>query len=98
MHDGEIVGRDEALHSISSFLDDGASAGALLIQGGAGIGKTTIWRWGVADASKRGRQVLAASPAAAEAPLAFAALGDLLAEAAVEVVAHLPPPQRHALE
>ena len=50
MHDTEIVGRDEELQTISSFLEQSARASALLIEGDAGIGKTTLWRWGVEHA------------------------------------------------
>ena len=43
----EIVGRDKELQTISSFLEQDPPSGALLIQGDAGIGKTTLWRAGV---------------------------------------------------
>lgn len=42
--------------------------------------------------------MLAASPSAAETALSFAAIGDLLGEAADDVLSELPAPQRHALE
>ena len=44
MQDTEIVGRDEELRAISSFLEQSAAPGAMLIEGDAGIGKTTLWR------------------------------------------------------
>lgn len=42
-----MIGRDGELTLVESFLD-GAGPGthALLLQGEAGIGKTTIWRYG----------------------------------------------------
>src|SRR6266511_1659117 len=98
MRHDEIVGRDQELDAISSFFERIAPAGALLIEGGAGIGKTTLWRWGVEQARKRGWNVLTAGPAPSEARLAFAAIGDLLGGSADAVVPRLPPPQRHALE
>jgi hypothetical protein len=42
--------------------------------------------------------VLACRPIDAEAQLAYAALGDLLAEVPERALAELPGPQRHALE
>ncbi len=98
MRHDEIVGRDQELDAISSFFERIAPAGALLIEGGAGIGKTTLWRWGVEQARKRGWNVLTAGPAPSEARLAFAAIGDLLGGVVDTVVPRLPPPQRHALE
>ena len=98
MRDDEIVGRDEELAAISSFFEQSAPSGALLIEGGAGIGKTTLWRWGVEQARERGWNVLVAGPAPSEARLAFAAIGDLLGGVVDTVVPRLPPPQRHALE
>jgi DNA-binding CsgD family transcriptional regulator len=96
-HESEIVGRDEELQAISSFLEQNGPSGALLIQGDAGIGKTTLWRWGAARAAEQGRHVLGAGPAAAETRLAFAAIGDLLGDAVDAVISQLPPPQRRAL-
>jgi DNA-binding CsgD family transcriptional regulator len=94
----EIVGRDQELQAISSFLERGPGSGALLIEGQAGIGKTTIWRWGVEQAENRGWRILTAGPTVSEARLAFAAIGDLLGDVVHTVGPQLPPPQRHALE
>lgn len=71
---------------------------ALLIEGEAGIGKTTLLREAVAAASDAGASVLMAWPAPAEAELAFSGLGDLLADELDEVVPELPEPQANALE
>ncbi len=98
MHDTEIVGRDEELRVVSSFLEQSPATGALLIEGGPGIGKTTLWRFGVKHAVEHGWQVLTAGPAASEARLAFAAIGDLLGGSVHQVVSRLAPPQQHALE
>ncbi len=98
MHNTEIVGRDEDLQAISSFLEPSSAPDALLIEGDAGIGKTTLWRWAVEHAAERGWQVLTAAPAVAEARLAFAAIGDLLRGVVDAVVPQLPPPQKRALE
>jgi MoxR-like ATPase len=39
----EVVGRDEELAEVAAFLDGNLPA-ALLLEGEAGIGKTTVWR------------------------------------------------------
>ena len=96
---GSVVGRDPELERIAAFLDlDAAGGRALLIEGEAGIGKTTLWRAGVSQARERGWDVLTAGPAAAEARLGFAVIGDLLTGVVDEIVSLLPAPQRQALE
>jgi DNA-binding CsgD family transcriptional regulator len=93
-----IVGRDEELAAIGAFFDAGASLPAvLLLEGQAGIGKTTLWRYGIEQARARQLSVLAAAPSQAEAQLAYAGLGDLL-DGALGALGQLPQPQRHALE
>ena len=95
--EAEVVGRDEELASIAAFLDDGAP-GALLLEGEAGIGKTTLWREAVRLASERGSTVLSCRPASHETRLSFAGLADLVAPVLDELGADLPDPQRRALE
>jgi len=75
-----------------------ASPAALAIQGEAGAGKSTLWRAGIEAAAAAGHRVLRSEPSASETDLAFAALSDLLAEVLPQVEAHLPGPQREALE
>ncbi len=91
----ELVGRDEELAVIEAFLD--GRQGGLLLEGEVGIGKTTLWRNGVELARERSYRVLAATPAAPETQLAYAALRDLLDDVFDEVEAELPIPQRRAL-
>ena len=94
----EIVGRDEDLERISRFLGNvDAFPGVLLLEGGAGIGKTTLWRAGLAAAAMAGFVVLRSTPSEAEKHLAFAAAADLLAPVADDALAHLPDVQRRAL-
>jgi DNA-binding CsgD family transcriptional regulator len=95
----DIVGRDDELEALSSFL--GATAEgpiALLLEGEPGIGKTTLWKEAVADARERSFHVLACRPGGAEVQLSFAALGDLLEEVLVAALPELPTPRRRALE
>jgi DNA-binding CsgD family transcriptional regulator len=94
-----LVGRDEELAAVAAFLESTESLpGALLLEGEAGIGKTTLLRAGIATASGSGFGVLSARPVEAEASLSFAALGDLLGERLEEVLGDLPGPQRQALQ
>lgn len=94
----EIVGRDEELQGLSSFLEEGARPGTLLIQGDPGIGKTTLWRAAVEAARELSHEVLRASPAEKESTFAYSVVSDLLADVPDEVVAGLPGPQRRGLE
>jgi DNA-binding CsgD family transcriptional regulator len=91
-----LVGRDAELESIRAFLTR-STPGALLLEGEAGIGKTTLVAAAVADATERGWRVLECRPAAAEARLPFAALADALGGAVDEVISALPAPQGTAL-
>ena len=95
--DNGIVGRDAELAAIEGWLDD-ARASTLLIEGGAGIGKTTLVRAAIERARAAGVEVLAARPTQAEAALSFVALGDVLEGVIDEVLDELPQPQRRALE
>jgi DNA-binding CsgD family transcriptional regulator len=91
----EMVGRDAEREEIERWLD--ASPSTLVVEGEAGIGKTTLWRAGVERARARDHRVLAASSSSSEAQLSFTALRDLLSGAFDDVGDELPPPQRHAL-
>ena len=91
-----IIGRDEELAALRAFLDDSVEGPTvLLLEGEAGIGKTTLWE---ALLEVDGRRVLTARPAEAETSLSFAALADLLSGAPEDSLAALPPPQRRAVE
>jgi DNA-binding CsgD family transcriptional regulator len=94
-----IVGRDAELLAGDSFVKAVAKGSALLsLQGEAGIGKTTVWAEVADRAQAAGCIVLQARPAAAEASLTLAALGDLLETVPTRVVEALPPPQRRAID
>jgi DNA-binding CsgD family transcriptional regulator len=94
----DLVGREQELAAIAGFLEAGAPACAVAIEGEPGIGKTTLWQAGADAAAGRGFRVLRARPAESEAKLAFSSLADLLGGAVGEVLGELPPPQRRALE
>jgi len=92
-----ILGRDEERAQIATFLE-GSLPAALIIDGSAGIGKTTLWREGVTSAASRGYTVLTCSPSASETQLAYSAVGDLIGEIFDDTTAGIPLPQRNALE
>ncbi len=92
-----ILGRESELAAIERFVGT-ASLGALVLDGPAGIGKTTLWLAGVHLGRERGARVLEARPASEETRLSFAGLSDLLGPVLDEVLPALPPPQRRALE
>ncbi len=95
----ELLGRADEQAALARLLDRGQHRPAgLLLDGEAGIGKTTLWREGIAQARERGFRVLACEPTPTETPLAFAGLGDLLDELPREAIEQLPSPQRNALE
>lgn len=93
-----VVGRQEELADLDRFLAaDGGLPAALVLEGEAGIGKTTLWRNAVAAASDS-YLVLSAQPVAAEAELAHASVADLLEPCVADVLPALPRPQQRALE
>lgn len=93
----EIVGRDAELASLRAFVD-GDEADALVLEGEAGIGKSTLWLAAVEYARAQGLQVLSSRPSEPERGLAYVALGDLFEPVLDDVLPDLPPPRRRALE
>src|SRR5581483_6836616 len=93
-----ILARTAEVDTIEGFVDAiHQGAAALVLDGAAGIGKTTLWKAGVRSGERRGYRVLQARPTEAEAAFSFAALSDLLGEAFLSVRAALPPQQERAL-
>jgi len=94
-----VVGREAELDAIDAFLADrSALPAALVMDGPAGAGKSTLWQAAVERAGAAGFTVLACRPAGAEAQLSYAGLTDLLEPHLDRVLPGLPLPQRHALE
>jgi DNA-binding CsgD family transcriptional regulator len=93
----EVVGRHPELERIGGFLDPGRGELALLLEGAAGIGKTTLWCAGIELARRQQFRVLWCQPTASETAFSFAALGDLLSPVVQDVLPRLPPPQRAAI-
>jgi DNA-binding NarL/FixJ family response regulator len=94
--DMKVVGRESELGCLQEFVERVAErGGALLVRGEPGIGKTVLWRAGVAAAAAAGVHVLATSCAEQEMPLPFGSLGDLLDD--LEGADDLPAAQRRVL-
>ena len=70
----------------------------LLLEGEAGIGKTTVWREVIRQAQERSFLVLSCRPAAAEAKLGLSAVADLLEPVPEAAFGTLLEPQRPALD
>ncbi len=95
----EIVGREEELATVAAFVDEARDgSAALVLEGEAGIGKSTLWLAGVQHGRARGLRVLSSRPAEAERGLPHAALGDLFEDVLDEVLPVLSIPRRRALE
>ena len=92
------IGRDAEIDEIRRWLDLLAGGpAALVVAGEAGIGKSTVLAVATAEAAARGARVLVSRPVEAELRLGYAALGDLLGEAAESVLPTLTDPFRQAL-
>ena len=92
------IGREAEAAKISRFLGElPRGPRVLLIEGEAGIGKTTLLREGQNNAVRLGIMVLSAFPAESEVPLEFAGLADLLEWVPAVLVDGLPVPQRQAV-
>ena len=99
MSSAEPLGREKELAAVERlFTQPPEGPGIIMLEGVAGIGKTTLWLKGLERARERGFRVLSCRPSTAETPLAFSALGDLLDGLGDDWLRQLPPPQRRALE
>jgi DNA-binding CsgD family transcriptional regulator len=96
---GDVIGRESELAILHLFLDSiPTGPSALLLSGEPGIGKTTVWKEGLAGALQRGYLTLSCGPVEAETRLSYTVLGDLVEPVLDESLPTLPEPQRAALE
>lgn len=93
----EVVARTRELAALEEFLAAPPPA-ILVLEGTAGVGKTTLWEAAIASTEAAGRRVLRARPVQSEAQLSYVAVADLLEPLASDVVPRLPEPLRRALE
>jgi ATP/maltotriose-dependent transcriptional regulator MalT len=91
-----LLGRNAELARVATFLE-AELPGVLVLEGDAGIGKTSLWEEGVRIAGAAGFRVLMTRAAGSEVQLSFAGLGDLLHGVLDEALDGLPGPQRRAL-
>ncbi len=95
----QAVSRRAHEQAVVDFLDAVPEApSALVIEGDAGIGKTTLWLNTVDRARERGFVVLASRAVASESVLVYAALADLLSGVDESIWADLPTPQQQSLD
>ena len=95
----EIVGREEELGSLYAFIGEaGGGLAALVLEGEAGIGKSTLWLAGLEHARTRGLRVLSSRPAEAERSLAHVGLAISSRTASTMSCLRLAAPRRRALE
>ncbi|OBJ61595.1 AAA family ATPase [Mycobacterium sp. 1423905.2] len=96
---GHVVGRQAEEQALREFI--GAvprEPRALILEGDAGIGKTTLWLEALECARRNGIQTLSCRAAGAESVMAYSVLADLLSEIDESSWANLPEPQQHALD
>jgi DNA-binding CsgD family transcriptional regulator len=93
-----IIGRDAELARVRWLLDRGAvSSSALLVEGTAGIGKSTLVTTAVAQAWALDWTVLHCSPGWSETGYGYAGLADLIGKVISELP-EIPDVQRRALD
>ena len=95
----QMVSRSAEERAIDEFLTSAhRQPSALVIEGEAGIGKSTLWWAGLDRARGKGFRVLAARAAEPETVHAFATIGDLLAEVESSHVTGIPELQQRAVD
>jgi DNA-binding CsgD family transcriptional regulator len=93
-----IAGRDAELEAVGDFLAQiSQGAAAHVLEGEAGMGKTTLWRAAIEQAEVAGVLVLQAQPVESETTLSYAGIGDLLEPVLDVTLEALPAVQRRAL-
>jgi DNA-binding CsgD family transcriptional regulator len=93
-----IVGREAELASVHAFVEGvPEGAAALVLEGEAGMGKTTLWNAALERAGEQDVLVLRARPSESETALSFAGVFDLLDPVLDRALDPLPEAQRRAL-
>ncbi len=99
MRPGGLADRKAEAAAVRAFLETALTEPAtLLVEGDAGIGKSTLLWDAAAAATDRGYRVLSAAGAPTEVRYAYAAVADLLGGVDAAVLAALPDQQRAAID
>jgi DNA-binding CsgD family transcriptional regulator len=94
-----MISRSAEFRAVADFLLSAErQPTGLVIEGEAGIGKTTLWLAAVDQARERGFRVFSARGGQAESVLAYAAVADLIGDVDLAVLAELPDMQRIAVD
>jgi hypothetical protein len=94
-----VVSRPAEQLAVGEFLATAAlEPAALVLEGEAGIGKTTVWLDGLERARELGFRVLSTRVAEAESVYAYAGLAALLDDVESDAFDALPTPQRLAMD
>ena len=94
-----VVSRRAESAAVENFLEAVSSGpSALVVEGEAGIGKTTMWLAALERADELGFRVLSTRAAPTETALSYSSLADLLDDLDEAAFAGLPPPQRLAID
>jgi DNA-binding NarL/FixJ family response regulator len=93
-----IAGREAELASLREFVE-AISTGSVgvVLEGDAGMGKTTLWRAAVDHAEDAGVLVLQAQPVESETTLSYTGMGDLFEPVLDEALEPLPAVQQRAM-
>ncbi len=95
----DVIGRSVELSALGEFLNAASDhPAAFVIEGEAGIGKTTLWLAALKRAGENGFRVLSARVGQSEIALPYAAIADLLSGVPPELLANLPAVQRISLD
>lgn len=92
----DVVGRGPEIAAVGSWFRS-AGPSTLVIEGPAGLGKTTVWSAALADIHDSGARVLVCTPTEAESRLSYSGLADLLGAELATIRSDLPVPQARAL-
>lgn len=92
----DLVGRAPEIETLVHWFREGRTV-CLVLEGEAGIGKSTVWAAAVRSIRDSAGRVLMSAPAEAESRLSYSGLADLLAADLPTLRASLPGPQATAL-
>jgi DNA-binding CsgD family transcriptional regulator len=94
-----LIGRDEELAALADSLESAQDGPrVLLLEGEAGIGKTSLWKAALSSAVTQGYRLVSAAPTEAEDALPYAVLGDMLDPVPKDAMASLTTSLRTAVE